>query len=234
MKKLNIHYFQHAAFEGLGSIEEWVFSNSHSLSVTKFHEKIWYPDLRDIDWLIVMGGPMSVHDDEHYLWLPDEKQYIRHAIEAGKTVLGICLGSQLISEALGARVYKNKEKEIGWFDIELSSSAKTGNLFFDMGDTLNVFHWHGDTFDLPGDAIHLAGSGATINQAYVYNRNVLAMQFHIETTRRSLHQMLENCRNDLTPGKYVQKEEEILNNKELTEANRKILFTLLDRLTEQK
>jgi len=234
MNKLNIHYFQHAAFEGLGSIETWASQYSHSLTSTKFHEKVWFPDLKDIDWLIVMGGPMNVHDEDQYSWLKGEKQFIRQAIEAGKTVLGICLGSQLVSEVLGAKVYRNLEKEIGWFDIELTPYAKTGKLFFNMEDNLKVFHWHGDTFDLPENAIHLAGSEASKNQAYIYKEKVLAMQFHIETTMKSMRQMLENCRNDLTPGKYVQTENEILNSEQLMAENRKTLFTILDRLAQLK
>ena len=107
-----------------------------------------------------MGGSMSVHDEEQFPWLSEEKQFIRKAVEAGKTVLGICLGSQLISSALGARVYQNKNKEIGWFDIELTPFVQSDHLFSDMGSALKVFHWHGDTFDLPENAIHLASSEA--------------------------------------------------------------------------
>lgn len=233
MKKLRIHYFQHVAFESLGSIEEWISFSGHSLTSTRFFENVKLPEISDIDWLIVMGGAMSVHDEEQFPWLAVEKQFIRHAVDAGKTVLGICLGSQLVSEALGARVYQNKDKEIGWFDIELTPFAQSDSLFFEMGSRIKVFHWHGDTFDLPENAIHLAFSSGTKNQAYIYNGKVLAMQFHLESTLNSLQQMIENCRKELTTGIYVQTEMEILANKHLIDSSRKILFTLLDRLTKQ-
>jgi GMP synthase (glutamine-hydrolysing) len=234
MEKLRIHYFQHVAFESLGSIEEWISLSGHSLTSTRFFERAKLPEIADIDWLIVMGGGMSVHDEEQFPWLADEKEFIRQAIGAGKIVTGICLGSQLVSEALGARVYQNKDKEIGWFDIELTCFAKSNNLFFDMEDRTKVFHWHGDTFDLPENAIHLAFSSGTRNQAYIYNRKVLAMQFHLETTLNSLQQLIENCRNELTAGKYIQTEKEILTNKQLIESNKKVLFKILERLAEQE
>ena len=113
MKKLRIHYFQHVGFEGLGSIEEWVHLYGHSLTSTRFFERTSLPEISDIDWLIVMGGPMSVNDEEQFPWLADEKRFIRKAIDEGKTVLGICLGSQLVSAALGAGVYK-KCREGNW------------------------------------------------------------------------------------------------------------------------
>jgi GMP synthase-like glutamine amidotransferase len=232
MKKLRIHYFQHVAFEGLGSIEEWISVSGHSLTSSRFFESAVFPEISDIDWLIIMGGPMSVHDEEHFPWLAKEKKFIRQAVDAGKTVLGICLGSQLISAALGARVYKNKEKEIGWFDIELTPLAQSGNLFFDMGSRLKVFHWHGDTFDLPENAIRLASSAGCKNQAFIYKDKVLALQFHLEPTRTSLQDMIERGRRELTTGKYVQTEMEILNNNQLVELCRNILFTLLCRLAE--
>jgi GMP synthase-like glutamine amidotransferase len=233
MKKLRIHYFQHVAHEGIASIEEWIVNKGHSLTFTRFFNGEKHPELNDIDWLIIMGGPMSVNDEKLYPWLTGEKKFIRLAIESGKTVLGICLGSQLVSAALGARVYQNKEKEIGWFDIELNRDARADNLFSGMGSRLKTFHWHGDTFDLPENAIHLASSEGTRNQAYIYNGKVLAMQFHLEPTQSSLQQMIDEGRNELSKGKYVQTEKEILANKHLIESGRKILFKLLDRLVEQ-
>ena len=234
MKKLLIHYFQHVPFEGLGNIEEWITLNGHSLTSTRFFESAILPEISDIDWLIVMGGPMSVNDEDKFLWLKEEKKFIRKAIDAGKVVIGICLGSQLVSAALGAEVYQNKEKEIGWFDIELTCFAKSDNLFFDMKDRLKVFHWHGDTFDLPENAIHLAYSKGCKNQAYIYKDRVLALQFHLEPTHNSLRQMIDFGRDQLKSGKYVQSEQELLKHDQLIETNRKILFNLLTRLAEGK
>jgi len=232
MKTTKIHYFQHADFEGLGSIEEWVTFSGHSLTATRFFEKIWFPEISDIDMLIIMGGPMSVNDEIKFPWLAEEKKYIRKAIDAGKAVIGICLGSQLVSAALGAKVYQNKEKEIGWFDIELTCFAKSDKLFFDMKERLKVFHWHGDTFDLPENAIHLAYSKGCKNQAYIYKDKVLALQFHLEPTQNSLRQMIEYGRDELKSDRYVQTEQELAEYSNLIDANRSILFTLLDRLAD--
>jgi GMP synthase-like glutamine amidotransferase len=234
MKKLRIHYFQHVVYEGLGSIEEWINSSGHTLTSTKFFDNAVLPELSAIDWLIIMGGGMSVNDEKEFPWLVPEKQFIRKAVEAGKTVLGICLGSQLVSSALGAKVYKNKEKEIGWFDIHITNAALPDNLFNEAGRKFKVFHWHGDTFDLPENAVHLASSDACKNQAYLFGGKVLAMQFHLEPTLKSLQQMIEHGRDDLDPGKYVQSEEELTADKQLFESNRKILFKLLNRLADQK
>ena len=209
MRKFKIHYFQHVPFEGLGSIEEWITLSGHSLTSTRFFESTVLPEISDIDWLIVMGGPMSVNNEKQYPWLAAEKKFIRQAIDEGKTVLGICLGSQLVSAALGAKVYQNKEKEIGWFDIELTCFAKSDKLFFDIENRIKVFHWHGDTFDLPEKAVHLAFSKGCKNQAYSYKDKVLALQFHLEPTISSLQEMIDFGRDELKTGKYVQTEQEL-------------------------
>ena len=113
----------------------------------------------------------------------------------------------MVSSALGARVYQNNEKEIGWFDISLTPAAQSGNLFSGLPSKMKVFHWHGDTFDLPENAVLLASSDATKNQAYVYNEKVLALQFHLETD--SLEEMIGSGVDEM-PGRYIQTEEEIL------------------------
>jgi GMP synthase-like glutamine amidotransferase len=232
MKKLRIHYFQHVPFEGLGSIEEWAKMHNHSLSSTQLYNSSIMPAISDFDWLIIMGGPMSVHDEIQHPWLIEEKRFIRQAIEAGKTVLGICLGSQLISAALGADVYRNTEKEIGWFDIQFSAYAQKSSLFSHMGKRLKTFHWHEDTFGLPDKAILLASSAGCRNQAYIYKERVLALQFHPESTLQALQQMIENGQNELREGKYVQTKKGFLLNKSLAVSNRKALFTLLDKWAE--
>jgi GMP synthase-like glutamine amidotransferase len=230
MEKLRIHYFLHVDFEGLGTIEEWAENYGHPLSSTKFYKKATLPDIADFDWLIIMGGPMSVNDEENYPWLNDELQFIKLAIQKGKTVLGICLGSQLISKALGAKVFSNHEKEIGWFEIEWTPFAKMGKLFSDFEKKTKVFHWHGDTFDLPSNAELLVWSEGCQNQAYSYNGNVLALQFHLETNEQSINKMIENGKKELITGKYIQTERETLINTHFMSSNKKILFNLLDRL----
>jgi len=118
---MRAHWFQHVSFEGLGSIELWLDSNGYEVTFTRFFESADLPDPDAIDLLVVMGGPMSVNDEDQFPWFVSEKRFIREIIESGKPVLGICLGAQLIANALGANVYPNPVKEIGWFPIYAGS-----------------------------------------------------------------------------------------------------------------
>lgn len=231
MQNLRIHYLQPVLFEGLGSIAEWATSNGHVLTSTKFFIHSDLPEPADIDWLIIMGGPMGVYDEDKYEWLAAAKQFIKEVIDAGKVVIGICLGAQLIAEVLGAKVYPNHNKEIGWYSIELNTEALENKLFKDFDRTLTVFHWHGDTFDVPENAVRLASSQACKNQAFVYNEKVLALQFHFEMTESSLAKMIDNGNEQLEAGPFIQSSEIILSNKDLTEKNKHVLFKILDRLS---
>ncbi|HWZ23486.1 MAG TPA: type 1 glutamine amidotransferase [Cytophagaceae bacterium] len=220
---MNIHYFQHVPFEGLGSIENWARKPDHKVTATRFYEDHKLPFIDICDMLIIMGGPMGVYDEDKYEWMAEEKRFIEKAIVRGKKVIGICLGAQLIAEVLGSKVYKNKEKEIGWMPLKLTPEGKKANVFSDFTDGQNVFHWHGDTFDLPNGAIQLASSEACEQQAFLYDNQVLGLQFHLETTEDSVAAMLENCKSDLEQGgKYVQTRAEISNDDHIYRCNRLI------------
>lgn len=151
---------------------------------------------------------MSVDEEKKHHWLIEEKRFIRDAVAARKSVLGICLGAQLIASALGARVFRNKHKEIGWFPIK--GVRPSADSIFKFPDELEVFHWHGDTFELPDLSVRLAESEACTNQAFQIGRNVIGLQFHLETTAETARQIISNCRDDLRPSRYVQSEAEIL------------------------
>ena len=120
---MRVHYIKHVPFEGLGAILPWLNEREWQVSLTELYRDEPLPSINDLDWLIVMGGPMSAHDESEYSWLKAEKDFISQAIETGKSILGVCLGSQLIADVLGSRIYKNPEPEIGWFPIELSEKA---------------------------------------------------------------------------------------------------------------
>ncbi len=202
---MNIHYFQHVEFEGLGSIEKYFLKNNHSITSTKFYEDYQMPDMKNIDFLIIVGGSMSVNDEVQFQWLKEEKEFIRKFIKTNKPILGICLGAQLIASALGSGVYPNETKEIGWFDIFNYNGG------FQFPAIQKVFHWHGETFDLPKDSICLASSKECKNQAFQIGKNVIGLQFHLETTPQSAKKIVENCKNELEEnGKFIQSEEEIL------------------------
>jgi GMP synthase-like glutamine amidotransferase len=229
---LNIHYFMHAPFEGLAYIEKWVEEKGHKLSVTKFYENSLLPELEKIDWLIIMGGPMGVKEEDKFPWLKTEKEFIKNAVNIGKVVVGVCLGSQLIADVLGAKVYNNEFKEIGWFPIKVTKEAKKINLFSHLPDKLTVFHWHSETFDLPEGAILIAENEACKNQGFIYNEKVLGFQFHFEMTEQSIEGMLNGDDDELIPGKFVQTVSEIKKSKNFIKNSNKNLKLILDKLEE--
>ena len=206
---MRAHFFQHVPFEGLGSIEPWLRSVRAEVTGTKFFESPTLPNNKDVDLLVVMGGPMSANDEAALSWLVAEKRFIRRAIEEEKAVVGICLGAQLIASAMGSRVCPNKEREIGWFPIS-SVQTSTPQPLFAFPPELLVFHWHGETFDLPSGAIQLARSIACENQAFQLGRRVIGLQFHLETTPETAGHIVSHCRSELVPSRYVQSEAQIL------------------------
>jgi GMP synthase-like glutamine amidotransferase len=227
---MNIHYFQHVPFEGLGSIENWAKKPDHKVTATRFYEDHKLPFIDICDMLIVMGGPMNVYEEDKYDWLTEEKKFIEKAIVRGKKVVGICLGAQLIADILGSKVYKNKEKEIGWMPVQITPEGKKSAVFSDFADGQNVFHWHGDTFDLPNGAVQLARTEACEQQAFLYDGHVLGLQFHLESTEESVAAMIENCKDEITHGgKYVQSIEQLINEDYIYRCN-KLLEKIIGKL----
>lgn len=204
---MRAHYFQHVPFEGLGSIADWLDAKGYSIGCTQLHAGEPLPAIDEVDFLVIMGGPMSVNDEHLFPWLVEEKQFIRHFISTGKPVLGICLGAQLIATAMGARVYPNAEKEIGWFSLQGTKAGPQDLLF---PDQCPAFHWHGETFDLPSGARLLASTEACRNQIFQLGSAVIGMQCHLETTRASAEALVANCADELVAGSFIQGAETIL------------------------
>lgn len=205
---MRAHYLQHVPFEGLGSIEAWLHAAGYSIGRTAFYAATRLPRLEEVDLLIVMGGPMSVNDEQDHPWLAEEKAFIRTVIQSGRSTLGVCLGAQLIVSALGGGVFPNGVKEIGWFPVRAVHALP--QTVFPFPESIEAFHWHGETFDLPVGAVRLAASDACANQAFQIGQTVIGLQFHLETTPASARDLVANCRGELVTGAYVQTAEDIL------------------------
>lgn len=227
---IRIHYFQHVPYEGLGSIATWAETHTHPVTVTRFYEDAVIPAPDAYDMLIVMGGPMNVDEESVYPWLVPEKAAIDAAIAAKKPVLGICLGAQLIARVLGAAVRPNTHREIGWFPIHKEADAKGLTLAEPFPDTCMAFHWHGDTFDLPPAARHLASSEACAQQGFIYSDRVVGLQFHLEMTFPGAEALVAHCIDDLREGPHVQSADDIRTDPARYEETHVIMAGLLDRL----
>lgn len=187
----------------------------------------------ELDWLIVMGGPMGIYDEAVYPWLSGEKEFIRQAIAANKVVLGICLGAQLIANALGAKVGPGENKEIGWFPVRKTADGNKSKLVDSMPGQLVVFHWHGDQSDIPANCLRLAESEACPNQILQYGDRVIGLQFHFEATEQTIRAMLHHVGEELNEsGPFIQQETDILNGLKNCESGNQVMFGLLDRLSE--
>ena len=228
---MNIHIIQHVSFEPAGMIADWAEMREYPVTYTYLFEKdIHWPSVNDTDMLVVLGGPMGVYEEDKFEWMKAEKSFIKDVVLTGKIVLGICFGSQLLAEVLGAKVYPNKEKEIGFFPVTKTRQGKQDEVFSNSPESWNVFHWHGDTFDLPEDAVHLFESPACRHQVF-RKANCTGIQFHPEVDSALLRSMIDNERHELVKAAYVQTEEEILAN-DITEENRSALYNFLTRLTQ--
>lgn len=201
---MKLQWLQHVPFEGLGCIEEWAADRDIETRCTRLFADDALPDGSDFDLLVIMGGPMGIYDHNTHPWLVDEKLFIKRTIEAGKPVLGICLGAQLIADVLGANVYAGPHKEIGWFPIKRHAEAPAI-----IPKHLTAFHWHGDTFDIPNGAIRLAQSEACKNQGFVFEERVVAVQFHLETTSESMEALIKNCGHERVDAPFIQTAEQI-------------------------
>lgn len=198
-----MHCLQHVEFEDAAQIGRWARDRGHSLSSTLVSESNSLPAPDAFDWLVVMGGPMSTYEEDRYPWLAGEKRLIAQAIAQDKRVLGVCLGAQMIADALGGAVAPNRFREIGWHEAWLTGPIR-GSLFEGFPDIFVPFHWHGDMLSLPPGACHLVASEACPNQAFQFGPRVLGLQFHLEYTEQNIRTMIEQCAEDLAAGPYIQ------------------------------
>lgn len=229
---MRLHCFQHVDFEDLAAIAPWAQARGGRCTTTRLHAGDPLPDLDDIDWLVVMGGPMNIYEEERYPWLAAEKQFIHRAVATGKTVLGICLGAQLIADVLGAAVVRGPHPEIGWFPVVKDPEADRSAVGRALPNTFAAFHWHGDTFELPRGAVSLGSSEGCRYQGFVYTERVVALQFHLETTAASAIALIQHCGDEIGDGPYEQPAMEILSDSERFDALNTCLVSVLDCLVD--
>ena len=172
--------FRHVPFEHLGLIAGSLAEHGIACDYVDLRDGVARPDIADADALIFMGGPMSANDELPYV--RQELDIIAEAVSLRRPILGICLGAQLIAKALGANVYANAVKEIGWYPVHWTDAAAHDRLHQDLATPETVFQWHGETFDLPPGAELLAYSAACRNQAYRVGDNIYGLQYHLEVT----------------------------------------------------
>ncbi|WP_022962523.1 type 1 glutamine amidotransferase [Halopseudomonas pelagia] len=231
---MRAHYLQHADFERLGSIRPWLESRGYRITCTRLHLDEALPPLGDIDLLVIMGGVMSVNDEQEHAWLVAEKAFIRSAIDHGLAVLGVCLGAQLIANVMGSRVWPNSMREIGWFPIQAIDHGRED--VFSFPEQIKVLHWHGETFELPPDAIHLASSGACHHQAFQLGDRIIGLQCHLESTPSQVKAFVEATPvAELEPEEWVQSPEHLLSipDDELEQAT-VLMGEVLDYLHRQR
>jgi GMP synthase-like glutamine amidotransferase len=204
---MRVHFIQHVPFENPGTLLQWVKKKEYQIHVTRVFNDEPFPAADSYNLLIIMGGPMGLHQEKKFKWMTAEKNCIEEAIREKKWVLGICLGAQLIASVLGAGVFAHVEQEIGWWPIYASTNHPLSNL---LTPNFHAFHWHGDTFDLPHMAQQLFYSNACSQQGFIYDNHVLALQFHPEIEMHLLLQMLQHGKHELTNTSYVQSEHLII------------------------
>lgn len=225
-----IYCLTHAEHELPGTIEKWADRRDYPFHIVPVFSGSALPATNPGDCVVVMGGPMNVYEEDMYPWLINEKTFLTRCIDMGNRMLGICLGAQLLAERLGAPVFKNSQIEIGWHPIRWSKDIFKYALFDAFPPESIVFHWHGDMFGIPQDAIQLAASTACQNQGFLWNDQVLGLQFHPEMTFDLLKMMIAGNHEDLNhSGHFIQSADEMIQNGKKYTASSKMVDILLDR-----
>lgn len=223
---------EHVPFEGPGAMGDWAEARGHAIDRLELQRGAALPAPASVDALVVMGGPMGVGDEDRFPFLRGEKRLLRACVDAGRPVLGICLGAQVLAEVLGAGVSAQGCREIGWFPLRWDARARAVPALAHMPDESVVFHWHGDTFAVPPGTVRCATSSACANQGFATpDGRVVGLQFHLEMREEDVRALVAHGREELHPGgAFVQSEVELLAGSARHGATlRPLLDTLLDR-----
>lgn len=174
---------KHISIEGPGIIADFFWNRGGRVKIVELGDGDKLPvELRDIEAVIILGGPMNVYEEVKFPFLKDEDRFIKRTLKEKIPILGICLGAQLLAKACGAKVKKAEKEELGWYKVDLTEEGKNDPLFKDTNGRLDVFQWHEDSFEIPDGAVLLATSDFCKNQAFRFGKNAYGFQFHIEVT----------------------------------------------------
>ena len=196
---------EHVPEEGPAAIAAGLAALGATLERRRLCEDPRLPEHHDgYDLLLVMGGPMGVHDIGEHPWLAAELAFIRAALARGRRVFGVCLGAQLLARALGAAVRPNAHQEIGWSPVRLTPEFRAAPAGRGLPERLPALHWHRDTFDLPAGAVPVGASGGCANQGFLHGEQALGLQFHLEIGPRELPGLLSAFAEQLAPDRFVQ------------------------------
>jgi GMP synthase-like glutamine amidotransferase len=223
------HCIQHLPDEGPGHAADWLTAHGHSLTYSHvFEPEVMFPALNEFDSLLILGGAMSVHDENKFPWLRAEKAFLREVLRAGKITLGICLGAQLLAEALGAEVKPNHEPEIGFWTVRFSTKALEHPLLRGWPEKAAVLHWHSDTFTVPPGAMRVGMSAGCATQGFVWGDGIIGLQFHPEMTVEMVEQLMQNENHEQAgEEQFVQTAEQIRAKLKSVWKGRKLLEALL-------
>ncbi len=204
----NVLMLKHIAIEGGGTIEEYLLSKGDKIDRRELQDGAPVPSKLDYDVILILGGPMNVYEEDKYPFLKDEDKLIKEAIKKEIPTLGICLGAQLIAKAAGARVTKNivkqiHQKEIGWYKVNLTDEGKNDPMFKGLGESFDVFQWHGDTFGISENGNLLATAELCTNQALRVGKNMYGLQFHLEVTEDMIYKWIDTYDEELTSLKGI-------------------------------
>lgn len=190
---MSVLFIKHIDIEGPGTVADFLQSRDilYRTVDVSLGDLTPLADMEDIRAVIILGGPMNVYEEDKYSFLKAEDLFIKKALREGIPMLGLCLGAQLIAKATGAKVVKAANKEIGWFRVSLTDNASTDPLFHNLNGEMDVFQWHGDTFTIPDNGVHLAASRLCANQAFRYGQNAYGLQFHLEVTAPMVRSWLD-------------------------------------------
>jgi GMP synthase-like glutamine amidotransferase len=226
------HCLQHLPDEGPGYAAEWLAAHGHSLTFTRLFEPApVFPAPDEFDGLLILGGAMSVYDEENFPWLRTEKEFLQQVLRVGKITLAICLGAQLVAQALGGEVHRSPAPEIGYWTVRFSAKALAHPLLRGWPDKAAVLHWHFDTFTVPPGAVRVGMSAGCAAQGFVWGDGIVGLQFHPEMTEEMVEKLIAfEGHETAQEEEFVQTAAQIRAKLKLGWKGRKLLESLLKKM----